>query len=56
MQRLKKSLAQKQLQNVPNDQVIAIEKNVTQNPHFLKKCKGGTERIFSEIVQKVALT
>ena len=29
---------------------------VTQNPHFLKKCKGGTKRNFSKIVQKTALT
>ena len=30
--------------------------NVTQNPHFLKKCKKGTKKNFSKIVQKVALT
>ena len=28
---------------------------VTQNPHFLKKCKGGTKGNFSKIAQKVAL-
>ena len=28
---------------------------VTQNPRFLKKCKGGTKRNFSKIAQKVAL-
>ena len=27
---------------------------VTQNPHFLKKCKGGTKGNFSKIPQKVA--
>ena len=27
---------------------------VTQNPHFLKKCKGETKRNFSKIAQKVA--
>ena len=27
---------------------------VTQNPHFLKTCKGGTKGNFSKIVQKVA--
>ena len=27
---------------------------VTQNPHFLKKCKGGNEGNFSKIAQKVA--
>ena len=29
---------------------------VTQKPHFLKKCKGGTKRNFSKIAQKTALT
>ena len=28
---------------------------VTQKPHFLKKCKGGTKGNFSQIAQKVAL-
>ena len=28
---------------------------VTQNPHFLKKCKGGTKGTFSKIAQKDAL-
>ena len=28
---------------------------VTQNPHFLKKCKGGTKGNFSKIAQKDAL-
>ena len=28
---------------------------VIQNPHFLKKCKGGTKGNFSKIAQKVAL-
>ena len=28
---------------------------VTQNPHFLKKCKGETNRNFSKIAQKEAL-
>ena len=28
---------------------------VTQNPHFLKKCKGGTKENFSKIAQKAAL-
>ena len=28
---------------------------VTQNPHFLKKCKGGTKENFSKIAQKDAL-
>ena len=28
---------------------------VSQSPHFLKKCKGGTKRNFSKIAQKVSL-
>ena len=28
---------------------------VTQNPHFLKKCQGGTKGNFSKIAQKDAL-
>ena len=28
---------------------------VTQNLHFLKKCKGGTKGNYSKIAQKVAL-
>ena len=28
---------------------------VSQNPHFLKKCKGRTKRNCSKIAQKVAL-
>ena len=30
-------------------------REVTQNPHFQKKCKGETKRSFSKITQKVAL-
>ena len=42
------------LHKYPNGQVMAIFKaKVTQNPHFLKKCKGGTKRNFSKIAQKV---
>ena len=28
---------------------------LTLNPHFLKKCKGGSKRNFSKITQKVPL-
>ena len=28
---------------------------VTQNPHFLKKCKGETKQYFCQIAQKEAL-
>ena len=30
-------------------------RKVTQNPHFLEKCKGGTKGNFLKIVQKEAL-
>ena len=43
------------LQKCPNGQVIDIFRKVTQNPHFLKKCKGGTKGNFSKIAQTVAL-
>ena len=33
---------------------MAIFCKVTQNPNFLKKCKGGTKGNFSKIAQKVA--
>ena len=34
------------LQKCPNGQVMAIFCKVTQNPHFLKKCKGGPKEKF----------
>ena len=43
------------LQKFPDAQVMAIFWKVTQNPLFLKKCKGGTKGNFSKIAQKVAL-
>ena len=43
------------LQKCPGGQVIAILCKVTQNPHFLKKCKGETRRNFSKIAQKRVL-
>ena len=46
MQRLKKILAQKAAPKLPE--------KVAQNPHFLKKCKGGTKGNVSKIPQKVA--
>ena len=33
---------------------MAIFCKVTQNPNFLKNCKGGTKGNFSKIAQKVA--
>ena len=47
--------AQKPAPNVPEWPSYGNFRKVTQNPHFLKKCKGGTKRNFSKIAQKVAL-
>ena len=41
--------------NVPEWPSYGNFRKVTQNPHFLKKCKGGTKGNFSKIAQKVAL-
>ena len=38
--------AKSEVQKCPNGQVMAIFRKVTQNPHFLKKCKGGTKENF----------
>ena len=43
------------LQRVPEWPSYGNFRKVTQNPHFLKKCKGGTKGNFSKIAQKVAL-
>ena len=55
MQRLKKSLAQKAAPKRPEWPSYGNFRNVTQEPHFLKKCNGGTKGNFSKIAQKVAL-
>ena len=44
----------KRLQKCQNCQVMANLCEVIQNPHFLKKCKGGTKGNFSKIAKKVA--
>ena len=54
-QRLEKILAQTAALKVPEWPSYGNFRNVTQNPHFLKKYKGGTKVNFSKIVQKVAL-
>ena len=41
------------LQKCLNGQIMAIFCKVTQNQHFLKKCKGEAKRNFSKIAQKV---
>ena len=55
MQRLEKILAQKADPKVPEWLSYGNSRKVTKNPHFLKKCKEGTEENFSKIAQKVAL-
>ena len=55
MHRLKKSLARKAAPKRPQWPSYGNFSNVTQDPHFLKKCKGGTRGNFSKIAQKVAL-
>ena len=55
MQKLNKSLAQKAAPKRPEWPSYDNFRNVTQHPHFLKKCKWGTKGNFSKIAQKVAL-
>ena len=55
MQRLEKILAQKAAPNVTERRSYGNFRKVAQNPHFLKKCKGGTNENFSKFAQKVAL-
>ena len=55
MQSLDKILAHKAAPKVPEWRSYGNFCKVTQNPHFLKKCKGGTKGNFSKIAQKVAL-
>ena len=55
VQRLEKILAQTAALKVPECPSYGNVRKVTQNPHFLKKCKGGTKGNFSKIAQKDAL-
>ena len=55
MQRRKKILAQKAAPKLPESPSYGNFRKVTQELHFLKKCKGETEVNFSKIAQKVAL-
>ena len=55
MQRLEKILVQKAAPNVPERQSYGNFFKVTQNPHFLKKCKEDTKGNFSKFAQKIAL-
>ena len=53
--RLEKILAQTAAPKVPEWPSYGNFCEVIHNPHFLKKCKGGTKGNFSKIVQKVNL-
>ena len=55
MQKLEKILAQKAAPKVLEWPSYWNFRKVTQNPHFLKKCKGGAKENFLKIAQKVAL-
>ena len=55
MQTLEKIYAQTAAPKVPEWPSYGNFGKVTQNPHFLKKYKGGTKGNFSKIAQKVAL-
>ena len=52
---MEKILAQKAVPKGPEWPSYGNLGKVTQNPHFLKKCKGGTKGNFSKIAQKDAL-
>ena len=52
---MEKILAQKAVPKGPELPRYGNFRNVTQDPHFLKKCKGGTKENVSKIARKVAL-
>ena len=52
---MEKILAQKAVPLGPEWPSYGNLGKVTQNPHFLKKCKGGTKENFLKMGQKVAL-
>ena len=54
-QRLEKILAHTAALKVPDWPGYGNFRKVTQNPHFLKKCKGGTKGNFSKIAKKDVL-
>ena len=55
MQGLEKIKAETAAPKVPEWPSYCNFRKVTQNPHFLKKCKGETKGNFSKIAQKDAL-
>ena len=52
MQRLKNIFAQTAAPKVSEWESYGNYRKVTQNPHFLKKYKGGTKRIFQKSPKK----
>ena len=54
MQRPDKIFNETAAPKVPEWPTYGIFRKVAQAPHFLKKCKGGTEGNFSKIAQKVS--
>ena len=54
VQTLENIFAQTAAPKVPEWPSYGNFREVIQNPHFLKKCKGGTKGNFSKIAQKVA--
>ena len=55
VQRLDKNLAEAAVPKPPEWKLYGNFRMVTQSPHFVKTCKGGTKRNFSKIAEKVAL-
>ena len=55
MQTLENIFAQTAAPEVPEWPSYGNFREAIQNPHFLKKCKGGTKGNFSKIAQKDAL-
>ena len=55
VQRPEKIFGRKAAPKAPEWPSYSNFRKVTQNPHFLKKRKGGTKRNFSKIAKKVAL-
>ena len=55
VQRMEKILVETSAPKVPEWPSYCNFRKVTQNPHFLKKCKRETKGNFSQIAQKDAL-
>ena len=55
MEKLDKILAQSAAPKVSEWATYGTFHKVTQNPHFLKKCKVGTKENVSKIAEEVAL-